>query len=234
MTRLLVALLLFILLINPVSAETVSIGIQPTEMKIYETQDRTIRFWNEGPTDAIYWVVVEDDIKEYVRCRFCEEEFIVPADGNRINDYLGKTISFISLPNSLIESGIYVYGKPANSEVDEGMVAIQPRLKINVAIGPRPTTTTTTTTLPTSSSGGSTWWNPLTWFVTTTTTTTTTTTKTTPRWTPNGEIRHPITSTTTTTTIPEQVEKDWMLLGTYALGIVILILISYYLYIKYK
>jgi len=242
MTRqLLLGFIIFLLFLPLVSAETVSIGIQPTEINILTSQTRIIRLWNEGPTDATYWVEIDDDIKDYVSCDFCYEEFNVPANGDRINDFIAKEITFNSPPEA-ISSGIYVYGRPASAPPQDGMLAIQPRLKINIHFNTQPTTTTTT--IPSSSSSDSTWWNPFTWFPPTTTTTSTTTTTTTiidtntttttldPYW--DDWINPPTTTTTKPNIIKQAMEWNTTQKAIAGLGIVILILIIYYLYIMNK
>jgi hypothetical protein len=134
---------IFLILFTGIAfAQKVSIGVEPSQVVINSPTVVAFKFFNpEGDSNAVYWIVIENDLKEYVSCNWCGSEFTVPKGSTRYNNFITKEIEFTKAGN--ISSGFYVYAKPENST---GQVVIQPRVKVNVILTKQQTTTTTTTT----------------------------------------------------------------------------------------
>ena len=148
--------LIFFLLLTPVSIATVSLGVQPSVINVtlspnYPTIVIPLRLWNEGDEDAVFKLVPDDKLLEFVD--FNETEVSVPAHTDRIYNYVEKPITLHKTEgNKSVETGIYISSTPTGS----GMVKIIPRVFMKIYIFQSDTATegkpytfpTTTTTQP--------------------------------------------------------------------------------------
>lgn len=161
-----IPLLVSILFVTPVYAQTISIGVSPSskEINIYGGNSLPIKFEfvnPEGDTDAYYEILFYDNLADYSKCYgeyLCGgEEFLVPK-GTTFGNGVKKSILFkCNNKNEVVDTGFYVYGR-AVTEEEEGIISLKKRIGVNIKIncyGEHTTTSTTvldtittTTTLP--------------------------------------------------------------------------------------
>jgi hypothetical protein len=167
-------ILIFLLLIPLANAQTIGIGVEPSFASItirYNTQVMLkFKFWNEGDTDAIYALIPEGNLTEFIVLNNSEywhnEIFTVPKNTQRLSGFVNKTILFESNRNETIpkfETGISVYGEPSIPS-QPGIIQIKRRIFVKMFLEnypeiPKPTSTsstTTTTTIPTTTTSAET------------------------------------------------------------------------------
>jgi hypothetical protein len=144
----LMALFIFLFIIPiPALAQTISIGVQPTEITYDTNKTVMMRFWNTpADTDAEFWVAFEDPLQNHTICDWCNHSFTVPNSTDRIDNPVIKTMVFTKQPNEEFNGRMFVYAKPVGANIT-GMVSIQPRVAVRIfAIKATTTTTTSTTT----------------------------------------------------------------------------------------
>jgi len=150
-------LIMFFLLLTPIYAEVITIGISPSEFKLYGEGEATlnIKFYNTyGEVDAYYTVRADECMFPYVVSGF-ETDVLVPMGTNINNPVIHELIlngNFSENKNCFV----YVHGRPVDAEDQTGNVNIDRRLGVRIIMGVKPitttttSTTTTTTTVPTS------------------------------------------------------------------------------------
>lgn len=234
----LILLILGFVLINcPKAFAQISIGVEPSEVKInfygaYTTRMVNFKFFNpNGQADAVYSVVIEDDLKEFVRCDWCDSTFIVPMGSTRFSGFVTKQMIFTRTTGErYVSSKIYVYAKPVG---ENGTVAVKPRIAVNILINQSALTTMTTTTMPTiTTTTGIT--NPTTIHSTTPGITNPTTIQSIPITTiPTTITTIPTTNPITPTTISTiaKLKESWS--PTVLIAVLIIIVIGAVIYFKY-
>jgi hypothetical protein len=245
-SRQLFCILISFFFIIPLANATIGIGVEPSLVNITLVYNMQIsimfKFWNEGDTDAIYQIVPEDSLKDFIVLNdssyYQGENFTVPNKTNMVSTYVLKEILFRGMKNetSKFETGLSIYGEPIVSQ--GGMITIRRRIFVKMFVENYPSTITTTTTTSTttttqqSSSGSSSSGSGTT---TTTTTTTYIIRSTLPTYQEIQPIRNftSITNTTPTTIPRSSIFGIQPIYITVAIIVVIAIVIGAMLFLRW-
>jgi len=129
-------------MITPTLAQIISLGVMPSENYVYLSSSSPevyipFRFFNpDGDTNAIYSLSFEEDIQEFIECRegyWCGETISVPKGTERLENYVSLNVLFKqrSEEYQYFESGMYVRGRPAESDIT-GTISIEPRIFVKI------------------------------------------------------------------------------------------------------
>jgi len=126
--------LIFLFLIPLVTAQIITVGIEPAKVTVYGNQDITFKLFNDrGDTDAIYtfnWGDCREHIDFGDGC-YDGSDILVPKGTDRTKNPVTVKVCF--RPKKSVECRFYVEGRPVGYE-KKGMVSIRPRIAVPVKL----------------------------------------------------------------------------------------------------
>lgn len=140
-------MLFFTILPTIILSQKITIGVEPSVVDLYLSKGQRkyleLKLFNpHGEVDANYWIALDSILSDFVNndCYqdyWCSErnEIVVEKGSTKEEGYTVTKILFEGIDRSFEgEGSLFVYAKPRGVEEEEGMLKVQPRVKVRVNI----------------------------------------------------------------------------------------------------